>query len=209
MLPRTSILAVARVLVRRCDTSFRDISLGYVDGRDQRHDRELASGAARSTRRLASEFVATARSARCDKRQHRRSDTASRATRLGRSESRFVRRILEFDSGRLIPNEGCFSPAGAAGRTRNQKVLSTGFLAPCRRIRAGVALYHRCRCGKSQSISPGGSRVPTGEPATLSLSCALRIRGQCNSRYDREAPQARARIGHGSTMTPLLRGALL
>ena len=208
MLP-TRILAVTRVRVRRCDMSFRDISLGYVDGGDQGHDRELARGAARPTRRMAAKFTATAFSTRRVKRQYRRSNTASRATQLGRNRGAFFRRILELDSGRLIPNEGRFSPAGLAGRARNQKVLSTGLLAPCRRIRAGIARCHRCRCGKSQSISSGGSRFPTRKPAALSLSCALRRNGQCDSSYGREALQARARVGYPSRITPLLRGAFL
>jgi hypothetical protein len=202
MLLRTWSLAVMGVVIGRCDTSSRAISLDYVDGGDQKHRRQLAGRTAGTACYLASQFVATARSAGRDERQHRGSDTASRAARLGRSGSSFVRRILEFDSGRLVPDEGCLSPAGAARCGCDQKILSTRVVASCGGIRTGVPLHRRHCSIQSQPIPRGGSWLPAGEPAALSLSCALRCATKCDPSYDCEAPQARAGFGNGPPIRP-------
>ena len=172
--------------------------LGYVNGRDQKHYRELACPGSGPACCLASQFTTATHPARCHKRQHRRSDAPPRATRLGRSRSPLLRGILEFNSGRLVPDEGGLSSAGAAGRNQNQKILQKSLFTACRRIRAGVAIDHRRCDGKSESVSSCGLRIPSSEPPAFSLSHVIRSAVRDDPSHDCEASQTRAGIRHGS-----------
>jgi hypothetical protein len=114
-----AITATEKSQAARCDCALQRLLLNHVDGQDQSDHRELVSQTAGSTCRLASGFVATTRSARWERRQHRGSDTASRATRLGRSGSNLVGTILEFYSGTLIQR---YSGRDAAHRCSRQRL---------------------------------------------------------------------------------------
>ena len=183
--------------------------MGYVNGRDQKHHRELACPGSGPACCLATQFTTPTHPARRAKRQHCGSDAPPRATRLGRSRTPFLRGILEFNSGRLIPDEGSLSSAGAAGCNQNQKILQKSLFAACCRIRAGVAIDYRCCDGKSESVSSCGLRIPSSEPTALSISRALRSPVRDDLSHDCEASQTRARIRHGSRIVSPSNGAFL